>query len=111
MRHKPTNVFFRNRETGWCSHATVEISDIAEFKRQHRAMDLPVVERKAGVAKDSRCPKKTLPPLLEGQLTIFIPAKNGHDACYGRSLFAPKCFAWGLFPRFDYCPKNEFSAI
>ena len=58
MAHKPTNVFFRNRETGWCSHATVEISDIAEFKRKYRAVDLPVVERKAGVAKDSHCPKK-----------------------------------------------------
>lgn len=79
MAHKPTNVFFRNRETGWCSHATVEISDIAEFKRQHRAVDLPVVERKAGVAKDSHCPKKcTATTVLEGQLTIFIPAANGH---------------------------------
>jgi len=79
MAHKPTNVFFRNRETGWCSHATVEISDVAEFKRQHGAVDLPVVERKAGVAKDSHCPKKcTATTVLEGQLTIFIPAPSGH---------------------------------
>ena len=79
MAHKPTNVFFRNRHTGWCSHATAEINDIAEFKRQHRAVDLPVVERKAGVAKDSHCPKKcTATTVLEGQLTIFIPAPNGH---------------------------------
>src|SRR5207244_1357993 len=58
---------------------TVEISDIAEFKRKYRAVDLPVVERKAGVAKDSHCPKKcTATTVLEGQLTIFIPAPNGH---------------------------------
>jgi hypothetical protein len=38
-----------------------------------------VVERKAGVAKDSHCPKKcTATTVLEGQLTIFIPAPNGH---------------------------------
>ena len=79
MAHKPINVFFRNRETGWCSHATVEVGDIADFKRKHRAVDLPVVERKAGVAKDSHCPKKcTATTVLEGQLTIFIPAPNGH---------------------------------
>jgi len=79
MAHKPTNVFFRNRETGWCSHATVEISDISEFKRKHGAVDLPVVERKAGVAKDSHCPKKcTATTVLDGQLAIFIPAPNGH---------------------------------
>src|ERR1044072_6497314 len=79
MPHQPTNVFFRNRETGWCSHATVEISDIAEFKRQHRAVDQPVVERKAGVAKDSHCPqKRAATTVLEGQLTIFIPAPDGH---------------------------------
>jgi len=79
MAYKPTNVFFRNRETGWCSHATVEISDIAEFKRKHRAVDRPVVERSAGVAKDSHCPKQcTATTVLEGQLTIFIPAPHGH---------------------------------
>ncbi|HEY2414261.1 MAG TPA: hypothetical protein VGI40_18600 [Pirellulaceae bacterium] len=79
MAHKPTNVFFRNHETGWCSHATVVISDIAEFKRKHHAVDLPIVERKAGVAKDSHCPKKcTATTVLEGQLTVFIPAPNGH---------------------------------
>jgi hypothetical protein len=79
MANKLTNVFFRNRETGWCSHATVEISDIAEFKRKHQAVDLPVVERKAGVARDSHCPKKcTATTVLEGQLTIFIPSPNGH---------------------------------
>lgn len=79
MPQKPTNVFFRNRDTGWCSHATVQINDIAEFKRQHGAVDLPVVERSAGVAKDSHCPKKcTATTVLEGQLTIFIPAPSGH---------------------------------
>ena len=79
MAHKSTNVFFRNRETGWCSHATVEINDIDEFKRKHRAVDLSVVERKAGVAKDSHCPRKcTATTVLEGQLTIFIPAPSGH---------------------------------
>jgi hypothetical protein len=79
MSHKPTNVFFRNRETGWCSLATVEIDDIAEFKRKHRAVDLPIVDRKAGVAKDSHCPKKcTATTVLEGQLTIFIPERQGH---------------------------------
>lgn len=79
MSQKLTNVFFRNRETGWCSHATVEISDIAEFKRQHGAVDLPAVERQAGIAKDAHCPKKcTATTVLEGQLTIFIPAPHGH---------------------------------
>jgi hypothetical protein len=79
MAHQLTNVFFRNRETGWCSHATVVISDVPEFKRKHRAVDLPIVERKAGVAKDPHCPKKcTATTVLEGQLTIFIPAPNGH---------------------------------
>ena len=51
MARKPTNVFFRNRETGWCSHATVEIDDIAEFKRKHGAVDSPVVERQSQLSQ------------------------------------------------------------
>jgi len=74
MAHKPTNVFFRNRETGWCSHATVEISDIAEFKRQARAVDLPVLERRPA-SLGFALPKKMHSHDGAGRsAAIFIPA-------------------------------------